>query len=181
MLELLRECEDNKILTAVYNNRNAYDSFSVGYVLVVTEEEMLLARISPRVEFDGYAVCRVDTIFRIETDGAYLRKVELLWKILVVAVPVDTPFIDEPLMDLLQFAADNHINTSICLEEGSCIIGGYVALSDQERVCVLQVEEFGRENGRTCFYPEEITRIAILDAEGQDLDMLYRYRKNGEK
>ncbi len=55
MLELLRECEDNKILTAVYNNRNAYDSFSVGYVLAVTEEEMLLARISPRGEFDVYA------------------------------------------------------------------------------------------------------------------------------
>lgn len=175
MLDILKKvCKDGD-LTAIYTNRNDYDSFSVGYILGVTEESFIIKHLSSRGEFDGYSVRKTDDVYRIETDGIYLKKIKLLSE--QKRGNESLPSIDtngEFLLNAIKYAIDNKFVATICIDESACDIVGYIKSMDNNHVRVLQITEYGENNGETVFPLQEILKLCINDLECMDLDILYR-------
>ena len=175
MVDILKQVNECGILTAIYTNKNDYDKFSVGYILSVAEDSFLTKHLSTRGEFDGYSVRKVDDVYRVETNGLYLHKIEQLYKQKINQVEI--PAIDTNgnlLLNAITYAINNNFITIICIDESANDIVGYIESFDNYNIKVLQISEYGQKNGETIFSVDEIIKICINDTDCVDLDILYR-------
>ncbi len=175
MINILKKlCKDGNLI-AIYTNRSYYDKFSVGYILAVTEENILIQSLSPRGEFDGYSVIKTDSVYRLETDEMYLDKIRRL--LALKGYNNEFPAIDtngDILINIINYAIGNKQIVTICIDEDASDIIGYIVDFTGDKVKVLQVSEYGQNNGETIFPLQEIIKICVNDTICMDLDILYR-------
>jgi len=125
MINILKRVCKERILTAIYTDKNNYDRFSVGYVMELTKERFLMKHLTTRGEFDGYSVKNIDDVYRIEVDGMYLEKIKTLC---LYKEELDkSPEIDikeDLLYSIIDYAIDNKLISVICLDEEAGDLSG---------------------------------------------------------
>ena len=171
MIKILKQCQSLNKLIAVYTNKSDYDRFAVGYIAGITEAEILLYCISPNGGYDGYFVCCIDDIFRLEYDTQYLEKIGLLISDKDVKLP-KIDFSDNIFMRLLDLAKKEEYIVSVNIDESSDNIIGYVKESDEEYVCIRQVSQYGDADGETILRTDEIIDFCADDIECRTLSRL---------
>ena len=106
-----------KDLLAVYCNPSKTDKFLVGLPLKVTRNFLLLYLLSSDMQFDRICLCSIKTIYRIEKESTYLRK-------LPYCVPKNMTFINDPWNDLLSYAERKKLVVKVTLNTNSSPIYG---------------------------------------------------------
>ena len=79
MNQILEQIQKEKKLVSLYGHMGGEQTVLTGYILYMTEEELLMAKISSRGEYDGFVLQRPKCFFRAETDGSRERRMGTLY------------------------------------------------------------------------------------------------------
>ena len=79
MNQILEQVQKEKKLVSLYGHIGGAQTVITGYILYMTEEELLMAKISSRGEYDGFVLQRPKYFFRAETDGSRERRMGTLY------------------------------------------------------------------------------------------------------
>lgn len=78
IVDMLRQMAEQKKMVAIHENPHDFESFVVGYVQHVTDEQVNFRGFNPRGEDDGILAIHLDQIASIHWDSDYLRRVQYL-------------------------------------------------------------------------------------------------------
>ncbi|HSI73397.1 MAG TPA: hypothetical protein VK934_09475, partial [Fimbriimonas sp.] len=79
-LKTLHYAMDSGAAVAVYADSDDYQSYEVGFVEYADNSEIVLQCLTPKGEPDGRRALRTDDITRVDSENAYIRKLELLYQ-----------------------------------------------------------------------------------------------------
>ena len=159
MEEILQQAREDHIMVSVYSNREDMDRFMVGYVLGVSEEELLLALISPAGKYDGYALVELDQIYRINEAGEYEQKIERLYEkeeTQHAFFPIDESNL---LGSLLAFSKLKGYISLFELLDGEDSVQGFYEDRSGSMISVISVTDYGERDGKSFFNANELTRV----------------------
>ena len=109
---------ENNDLVAVYCNQQATDRFLVGRMVMLGNDALLLCLISPDMEFDGLCLCMSHSIFRIEQNSQYLKRMNKLF------IPYVTEhFAEQPWDYFLRIAEKGNMTIHILDRFGKKVVG----------------------------------------------------------
>ena len=171
MYELLEKYMRSGSLIAVYSDRNNYESFAVGYVYKICEGKVMILNVGVHGEFDGYSVCFIDDIFRLEENSKYLQKINKLkdWDISNV-LKIDTE--GELFKAVIETALKYKKIIAIDCCDSEFEVRGYVNEMSDTIVRLMQITEYGEEDGETMIRIDDINKIMIADVECMEIDKL---------
>lgn len=177
MYNLLNELRNNKILVSVYTDMNNDEYFAVGYIIALTEKDVLMLNIGLYGEFDGYSVIKIVDIYRIEKESKYINKIRKLCNINFNEI-FKIDITDDLLMDLLNAAIYRHSIVIFSINNNDNTIMGYVDKVKDNCIYVLQIDEYGEDDGYTIFSCDIIFKAVMEDTEGVKVDRLYKKNIN---
>lgn len=64
MNQILEQIQKEKKLVSLYGHMGGEQTVLTGYILYMTEEELLMAKISSRGEYDGFVLQRLKCFFQ---------------------------------------------------------------------------------------------------------------------
>ena len=174
MYKLLYKLMKEDALVALYTNKNDYESFAVGYINQLIDDKAIILHIGVHGEFDGYSAYYIDNIYKLETDSKYLEKMSKLkhWD------KSDVPKINvknDCFNSLIDTALENKSIIAIGCYDSDNAITGYVINHSDGLLKILQVNEYGEEDGEVIIYNKDINKIVINDVECSEIDELYHY------
>ena len=76
--KLLKEAQLNQELVAVYTKPEDTNSFALGQVLAIDEDFFILSCIDPNGNYDGCLLRKKDSIFLLEKNTPYIKKIAFL-------------------------------------------------------------------------------------------------------
>lgn len=171
MFELLKKLKEEKRLAAIYTDINTPDSFRVGYISAVNEEEVLLLQLGLGGGFDGYTVFLTEDVFRVETDSLYLNKIERLAKI--KGTRINDIFSEgTPMEAVVEYARQNRRIAAFSLDEDADEITGYIDSVDSEKLFITQISQYGQEDGKTVLFKKNILAVCVGDEICADTELL---------
>lgn len=173
MKKLLIELINDKKVVSIYTDVDNYDCFAVGYIVALKNEKILVYHIGSHGEDDGYSVINIGDIYRIETESKYINKLRDLSNVNVEeTIKFNTT--DDLLMDLLNEAIHSQCIVKLSLNHISNLLMGYVIKIEDNKVYMLQIDQYGEDDGHTVFFCNEIQRAMIGDVEAREIDRLYK-------
>ena len=166
--ELIPHINDGE-LVSLYTDPEE-ERFTVGFVLAVTEESVLLKLVDPYGNFDGFSLLRTADICRIEFGGQYEQKIMKLYR------RREDPRVLEPEPSIsleeffLSYAEKEHILIALLTdgEDGKTLFGFVEALTP-ERLTLRCIDDYGRGDGIVVL---DRARLARLSCLSQDEDAL---------
>lgn len=173
MYEQLKEIYKGKILSSIYSDKNDCDKFSVGYIMSLTTEFILIQHFNPHGGFDGYSVRQIDDIYRIETNSKYLKTIEQLIDCRKSEQTFEISFNGNLLINIISFSLENSKIVSIDIDADSDNIIGYVKFIKSETIGIYQVSDYGEEDGETTILIENIKEVCMGNLNTSDLEFLY--------
>lgn len=170
---LLKEFQDQSVLVAIYSDCNNTDKFSVGKILGVDDDFVLLGCVTPTGAYDGFAILRIDHCILAERDTQYLKKMKTLctlknmqWKKVIIQNNV----VDE----MLKYAAEQKccVNIELC-DSGFYDVQGIVSFMDTEGLTIDKLTDIGMSDG-VAYVPRHLmTKITVDSVEEQMVELLY--------
>lgn len=172
-VNVLKKYQQQATLIAFYGDCDNTDTFSVGKILSVDDDFVLLGCVTPTGEYDGCCVYRTDHCILIEQDTQYLKKIETLcglkhtkWEEMKIG--------DHILDTTLQYAIDQNYCVSIELcDSGFYDVQGRVRSLSTEYMTVDCLTDFGLPNGMAHIPLAQITKVRINAVEEQTVNLLY--------
>ena len=174
METILLQAKEDRALVSVYSDGDNLGSCTVGRVLGVSEEDVLLAVISPAGRYDGYELIKIDKIFRVNLDGLYESMIGELHTGEAkqhALFPVDEA---DLLGTLLAFSKQNRLIVGIeLLESGYDDVQGFFDARNRDALSISCISDYGERDGRTWVTIGDITRISCDAEEGQTVKRLF--------
>ena len=170
MLDILKNCAKKGKVVSLYFNKEDNQVHSTGYVHRYNENEIIIAHINPRGEYDGFILNRIDDIYRIEFDGDYERKIRRLYKLKKQKHNTINCAKESLLFDLLDFAKDNEY--LISLEFNNDSVTGTIDFYDENYICLNVIDAYGKQNGTSVAAIDQIVTISCDTDYEQDVKLL---------
>ena len=178
MLKILKELCVTKEMASFYSNYEKTDSFHVGTVLAVNDEEIALKLVSPYGEDDGVEVFNVEDIFRVETEGKYLEKIKKLCtdsSVLEFNKKINESSIIE---SILTIACDKKEMVSVeLIDSGYTEIQGFVESVSGDECKFRQVDDYGYEDGVAYVKICNVTQVSYARTEERRVLKLWKMNK----
>lgn len=153
--------------------------FSVGYFKNATKSEVLMNYIDAFGVSNGHAVIKIQDIFKIEYDGKYSKKTQML-NTFESQTPTDILINSDALLDDLIAHAyqENKIITIELLKGSVDEFTGYLEEFKDEIIIVKQVNIYGEFDGTVVVKKEDITCIICDSAREVALKRLNTFIEN---
>lgn len=68
----------NKEMICVYSDETDTESFATGYVVGVSDDDIILYHLTPNGNYDGYLLLPINKVFLIEHDTKYSNKIKYI-------------------------------------------------------------------------------------------------------
>lgn len=161
-----RALKEGKIIS-VYDEITSLNHFSAGFVKKVTENEVILKKVNKEGKIDGTAVVKIENIVKIQYDGIYERKLEILNNLKDEEEQTEADFDDSEnsIAEMLKFAQKFDKIVNISIDEDSNEIIGYVNSIEDD---FLEIKTITSES-----FSDGITILKISDIERVDVDTKY--------
>lgn len=161
------------MLLQLHININDKDSFIVGSIVSVFDDFILVQKVSPRGEWDGFALFLKADLVAISRDEGYLGMLEKLLK-LKHQTPAPVPRrLRGGLKTILTYSEENKKIVALELyKSGDQDAVGYVTKQSKTYVCLRQVDPYGKMDGVSYIANDAITRVFVGDADLACLEML---------
>lgn len=169
MIRELQTLQQKQEAVSFYTNPRNPGKFSVGYVLTVTEEELLVAHIAPDGGYDGYSVYKTDAVYALSWGDAYSRRMKELYE---RQAAVDRSWVipGEAMESLLRYALEHRrAVTGELLYSGWDDFCGLVTAFDGDTVHLHRLDGEGRDDGTCIIRRESVFHISCDDESEQAL------------
>jgi len=180
----LKDFKVKEKIVSVYSDPDSMDKFSAGFVSECTEDMVLLKHVSPIGTYDGYAVIRLENISRIDSDGIYERKLELLYstqkqkhpkRLIRKKVNSETNLFFETLKVAQEKAFLVNVSLDSNNNQESAI--GYVKKLDKESLIIQQLSLSGVDDGETILHVYDIEKMYCDSEDDRALGVLNSFYK----
>ncbi len=173
MIRELQTLQQKQEAVSLYSNPDDTRKFAVGYLLTVTEEELLMAHIAPDGGYDGYSVCKTDAVYALSWGDAYSRRMKELYE---RQAAVDRSWVipGEAMESLLRYALEHRRVVTVELSaDGHEMFRGLVTAFDGDTVHLHQLDGEGRDDGTCITRRESVFRISCDDESERALMQLH--------
>lgn len=157
VLECIKEKEQ---LISVFNDPEENDSFAVGYITELNQEELLLKYYSPQGLYDGYRWMRVEDIFQCGTDGCYEKRVPYFCEAQNDGNIGFAPENDQDILkELFRFSMEKE--KLLVFELPSEYITGYIRSYSEELLEIQSIDDSGQEDEHIYLDKEMVSEIQM--------------------
>ncbi|XRG79940.1 hypothetical protein V5E38_06405 [Rossellomorea sp. GAMAL-10_SWC] len=171
MKEQLIKLTNTEDLVEIYNDLGDVDVCAVAKVLYVSDDYVILANITPTGMYDGFSLIKTDSIFQINVDSRYLRKIKKLY-ITKKQTHMKFEMENDNLMEgILDFAYQNKFLILVELLESANVQGNIKRKEDHILVLSI-INQYGEYDGESIFKVEDITSMHIDDEERNCIKLL---------
>ena len=173
MIQTLQALQQKQEVVSLYSNPDDTRKFAVGYLLTVTEEELLMAHIAPDGGYDGYSVCKTDAVYALSWGDAYSRRMKELYE---RQAAIDRSWVipGKAMESLLRYALEHRrVVTAELSADGDETFRGLVTAFDGDTVHLHQLDEEGRDDGTCAIRRESVFRISCDDESERALMQLH--------
>ena len=180
MIQTLQALQQKQEVVSLYSNPDDTRKFAVGYLLTVTEEELLMAHIAPDGGYDGYSVCKTDAVYALSWGDAYSRRMKELYE---RQAAVDRSWVipGEAMESLLRYALEHRrAVTGELLYSGWDDFCGLITAFDGNTVHLHQLDEDGLDDGEWLMRREDISWLGCDDGKRRTLMRLHEARTASE-
>ncbi len=152
--------KEGKIIS-VYDEQNNSNVFSAGIVKGFTKDEVVLKKLNKEGKFDGIMVMKIDDIIRIQYDGIYEKKLQILstLKDENEIKEIEFNFNKSPILEILKTAKKHNKVVNIITDEDANEIIGYVNSIEYDFLEMKVITIDGFSDGITVFKISDIQRI----------------------
>ncbi len=178
MQKLLEPLIGEDAIVSIYCDGRNSDTFFLGYLLDMDEDDLLLNLLSPGGEEDGFAVICRDLIFTAGEDrpyGAKILKLSLLKGQKKKQLPTAHTE-GSALYDLIAYAYAQQAVVWVNFDRN---LTGVIESFTDDSLTLVQVDEFGKEYGRTVIDTAAVMLLRCRTAELRDIELLRRAEKAG--
>lgn len=169
MNKIIEKCFEEHKVASFYFDKEDNCVHLTGIVHQHNEDELLIAHITPRGEYDGFILNKIGNLYRIDYEGEYENKIQRLYQLKAQAHPTVVCNEDGILFSLLKFARENQ--RLVSLELNTDKVTGIVKKYDNF-VQLQVINENGIKNGRCIIAIDEIVTISCDTDYEQDLKIL---------
>ena len=81
MVSVLKDALVKKKIISIFSDPSMPDLCAVGFALAISSKHIIISQISVNGMYDGYSARMIDSIFRIDYDGAYEKKIKFLYSL----------------------------------------------------------------------------------------------------
>ena len=169
---MLNECMMGEIIQCHIDYGDP-ESFVVGRLAYFDHDWFLMQDISTAGRWNGLALYMMCDIVSVKKFTDYVHRIESLIECRNELEPFIPPISENPLMSLLLYAKDS--NRIIGLElhaSGYRDVNGIIDSMSKSTLCINQIDEFGRADGKSYLSIDAITRCYLDDEESKCLEML---------
>lgn len=172
-IENLHKLKKEKRIASFYTDEDDTSKFMVGYVMDYNDKYFIVAAISPQGLYDGFVLKKTESIFRINMDSIYEKKILSLSKYHKIIYEEISFKEDNLILGLLSFAKiKNYVVSIELLNSGYYDIQGYVEVVDNDGCKIKQITEYGELDG-ICFVTlSDITQISCNSEDEINLKIL---------
>lgn len=179
MLKSLNYCYKNKKAVSLFCNRNDTEQHLTGFIGKVNDSEVLIYHITNCGYYDGYILKRIDDIFRIDYEGEYEKRIQMLYEYRNQAHREIDTFDDDNdqiFFSLLDFAIENDYIVSLEFENNyvSGIVNGY----SDDVLYLSIVDDMGKEDGISIINIDDVLTVDVDSDEEQILKILRTHTKD---
>lgn len=178
MLRELNTLIAEKRNVCIYTDFNDTSKFLYGRFLCANEYYFVVYMFSCDGDFDGILVKTTDSIIRLEFDGQYEEKMQLLSS--EKELPEILSFLNNKYIidQVLDYANKTQSIVSIEICSSSCDdIVGFVEEMNNDMVKIKQVDEYGFDDGVTIIKLSNITQISFLSEKEKRVNYLANLRR----
>ena len=174
--EILRTAKSEGTIVSLYGDGS--NSFSAGFVLAMSDNDVVLESLSPRGFCDGWLSRPMDDIARIEIGGRYEERLLTYYR--VRGETHQRNFLPEISMtsdlkaELLEAARAHDYAVTVNVGSDADVIG-FVRKVAVETVTIECYTEYGQPDGDSFLSLESIEKVHVGDDELQDLKLLARW------
>lgn len=173
--ETLQKAAAEDTLLALYTSPDNPRAFLAGWVEALTSEHVVIRHISPHGRYDGYALEYLERIFRVDTNGRYLERLQFLFNArkqephgpLLKDVSLESNLI----VEMLQAAKKQELLVSLEVAADDNEVGSVKALT-ADSVVIEVLDLLGTPDSETTVLLEAISEIRCDDERLQSLKML---------
>jgi hypothetical protein len=157
--ELMSIKEEKKIVS-IYYDRQDTSKYTVGYIVSLSEDDIILNLIGQDGLNDGYMFLKIVDIFQIDTSGLYEAKIAKLVELNKTKLENVNFGIDNLLMEFFKYAMDNRliITFQLC-DSGETDITGFILEIADNVVKIKKVDNYGNDDGESVILLEDITLL----------------------
>lgn len=179
MKALLSDIKKEKQICAIYRLSCDPNQFSVGYILKVGEDSILMQAISPYGEYDGYIYRLIDDIASVEIDTEYLQEIKILSDYNNLTVNDLDISEDKIFSDLIGYIKREQLICTISLfnDNERCLRGLINGITDN-LLKVEVVDEHGYKSGYAFADVDEISAINLQSKDENKWQILYRQKQH---
>ncbi|WP_347924809.1 hypothetical protein [Pontimicrobium sp. SW4] len=165
--KIFSDSKKQKTFISIYSNEEDTDVFSIGIICNFDDDFVLIKKVSPEGNFDGFSILLIEDIYSIEYGDKYLKKMQLSIKEDIINISDD---IQDLLLsnfrfdDLLKLCSKKRFLVSINSVYNRNFIG-YIEDFDGENVIINNVDEYNENDGFSFFRILEIERISLFETE----------------
>jgi len=166
----IKFCRDNRKVSSVYLDKEDTCHHLTGYITVCNDDEVLIAHVNTRGEYDGFVYEYADNIYRVDYDGEYENKIGILYKLKHQSHPQFETDEENILFSLLKFAENNGLLVSAEDEDNS--VTGFLKSFSDTQIELETVNDYGKYSGITVIDLEMVETVSVDTDYEQDIKLL---------
>lgn len=147
---------------AVYTNTEETDRFTFGFVVGISNDDVVIGSITPIGFYDGFLIKKYSDIYRIDQGDRYGEKVYRLYQLRQQKHPDLDLKTGNFILDILYFACKRHLVVSLVLcdsERDYVDVQGFVSGVEENTIMIRPVDEYGNIDGESIIPLDYITMI----------------------
>jgi hypothetical protein len=180
-LEVLETAKNEGKLIAIRTNEDAASKFFAGYVQEYDESMAFLKSIDPEGGDDGYLYIKMESIYEIDYNNRYLKRLQFLLKnkngLLSNKIISARGQGGNYLINLLKTVSQQKLIAGI-YHVYDFTITGYLIKSDDENCSIQSLTDDGDDDGISIIRIEDIVSINIDGRDEKKIELYYKNRNS---
>lgn len=175
MFSILERLQNEKKYVCIHADETSPSKFVFGKIIGVDTNSVAISMVSPDGEYDGVLIKQIDDIVRVEQSVSYEKKMRKLMKIKGYDERIFAISNDNILKGILDFAKETGVIISVELDHsGFDDVAGFVESVNDEICKLLQVNEYGEEDGESFITLRDISQICLDSSDEKRLLALFQ-------
>lgn len=158
------------ILVSIYTEIDEPDSFSLGYLLQMDNDNILINLIDSFGEENGFCTIKLSEIFIFDGDKMYSEKIQKLFTIKNQKRKYAAILDSSPLVNLLKHAVDNNLLVEVNEDDN---YRGHVSYFSTETLVLLIIDNYCNDMGTATIDMGYINTLKCQNRYLKDLELLY--------
>ena len=164
---ILNKSRNENLYLSIYTNKENTNTFSMGIACNHDDDFILLKKVSPEGNYDGFSIILLEDVYCVEFEDIYLKKVQLVIKEDIIKLQSDVQahlsnnFRFDDAIDL--FIKQQYLVSIDLIYDRGFI--GYIKEFDGENIIINNVDDNHNSEGFSIFKVSEIEKINLFSTE----------------